>query len=756
MKPRPNWKLVAWVCGSLIVPGIVVHLLHAVQVRRSARILLPEIRAAEERGDGAAMARYLGQYLELAPGDLDVLARYGAALARLPAPAAHTRALAAFEQVLQRQPDRDDVRRQLIRVALDAGRISDAQKHLAILLKASPEEAELEDWLGQCEEANKLYPRAIAAYEKAIRLDPQRIGAYVRLARLQRLRLNRPDRADRLMDNLVTANAEAYQAYLERGRYRTEWGALDEAGRDLARARELAPRGSAVFLATAEWARARGKLDEARTWLQRGSELGPRDARLFLVLSDVEARAGKRRAAVACLHEGLQAFPEQLDLLLALVELLLQDNAQAESSIVIARLNQAGCSPDLINYLHGRLLALQGRWVEAVRLLEQVRSRAPTSDWLDRAELCLGDCYEQLADPERQLATYHRAVDRDPRCARLRLALAATLASQGRSEEAVTAYWQAVSLPDVPADAWLQLGRALLQDNLLRPLRFRQWDRTEQVLQQAAQASPGTVDLALLRADVFAAQERLDEAREVLRQARAEHPASPEVSVSLATLLERQGQGEEAWRLLQEARRQLGDPVELRLACARYWVRRGTSEVPARLAESTRDLEKLPATEQVQLLHGLAEIYANLGDRRAANRLLAQVAEWQPCDLTVRLLLFDAALKDEEDAMAKHWLEEIRRIEGADGALWRYAEAARDVQRARHGDRSALAEARRRLSEAGERRRSWSRVPLLTAHLDELEGKPREALINYRHAIALGDRQPDVRQRVAQLQAEHR
>jgi tetratricopeptide (TPR) repeat protein len=231
-------------------------------------------------------------------------------------------------------------------------------------------------------------------------------------------------------------------------------------------------------------------------------------------------------------------------------------------------------------------------------------------------------------------------------------------------------------------------------------------------------------------------------------------PDGPGRAAGLADLAAAEGRWDDALRTLDEAGRRLGDRVELRLARARVWARRGTPEAPARLAEAARGWEGLAFGDQVRLLRGLAEVYAEGGDSRAAARTWALLAPLQPCDLRLRLLLFDAAVREGDEAVARRWLAEVRRIEGDDGPHACYAEAARLLERARHGDRRGLAEARRLLDEAGARRRTWSRVPLLLARCDEVEGQPRAAAAHYLRAIDLGERDPNVVRRAVQLLSE--
>jgi tetratricopeptide (TPR) repeat protein len=747
---RLNGRLLACALGGTLVLAGAVHLLHAYQARRGARELLPLADAALARGDAAGAARFLGRYLELAPEDAGARVRCADLLARLPSSPDRGRARELYAEVLRHDPGRADVRRRLLRLDLDLGRFADVRDDLAQLLPAAPDDPELELAEGRCREAFGEDDSAAAWCARAIEHDPHRTDAYVRLARLQRLSLHRPAEADRTIDRLVTANPESFRAYLGRGQYRADSGAADAAARDLARAEELAPREPDVLRAAGELALKRHDYAGARRRLERCRQIDPRNLYLFEDLATLEAWTGHRPVAVAYLRQGLEVFPDQPDLLLLLADLLLQEYDVTGAGAVVNRLGQAGCPEEQVEYFQARLLLAQGRWAEAARLLDWLRQRAPASDLLDQAELALGQCYEQLDDPERELATFRRAAERSPRSPALRLALAGVLASQGRTDEAVSAAFEAVALPGAPAEGWALLGRLLLRRNRALPPGRRNWPEVERMLERAGQAAPGSAEVALLRAEAALAQGHAAEARAAL----AGDADGPEVAAARADLAALAGRWDDALRALDEAEGRYGDRVELRLARAQTWAQRGTAEAPARLAEAARGWERLPFADQVRLLRGLGEVYAAAGDSRAAARTWALLAPLQPCDLRLRLRLFDQAVREGDEAAAGHWREDMRRIEGEDGPHWCYAEAARLVGRARHGDRGGLAEARRLLDEAGARRRTWPRVPLLLARCDELEGKPRDAAADYLRAVELGERDPDVLRRLEELLTE--
>src|SRR5947207_15259468 len=64
------------------------------------------------------------------------------------------------------------------------------------------------------------------------------------------------------------------------------------------------------------------------------------------------------------------------------------------------------------------------------------------------------------------------------------------------------------------------------------------------------------------------------------------------------------------------------------------------------------------------------------GGRGEPRLCRALLAEWPAC---VRLLLFDQAVRENDDRAAQRWLAKMRRIEGADGPHDGYAGAGRAV-----------------------------------------------------------------------------
>ncbi len=753
MRKQLNVRLLCWTLASLVVVGTCVHFLHAFQVRRNAGTLLRQAERALAKEQFARAAGYFNHYLVYEPGDNDAFVAYALALDRVhAAPAGRFRAFLEMEQALRRAPGRHDLRRRTVQTAIELTRYAEAARHLEALVAAFPDQADLEEQRGWCLDAHGDYQGAAAALARAVRKGPHRLESYVGLAAVLRHRLDQPDDAARVMDDMVAANAGSHRAYLLRARYHKERGALPDAARDVNRAAALAPDDADVLLTSAEVARAAGKPDDARRDLGRALERHSRDERLYRALADLELQAGRRAEAVACLRRGVAALPAGGGLVSLLADLLIDERQLSEAKGLIERLRREGGAPAVADSLEARTLMQTDRWAEARNLLERARTwpRAEAA-WAGQVEMCLGQCYERLGEAELRLGAYHRAAALSPGLAQARLGLGATLLAAGAAAEAVTEL-RAAAARGAPPEVWPLLGRALLLRNLRTPARQRDWKEVETALARAEKASPGSPQVVLLRADLAAASGESDRAAALLEEASAARPGEPAYWIALADLAARQGRTDRARDILAAARKACGAVLEVRLAEVKYAASPDTAasrRALERLEKEPRD--GLGTAEQVRLLRALAEAFHRAGARDDAERLWRQLAGQDLRDLNSRRMLFELAMQGGRDDTARAMLADLRRVEGDEGVLWRVAEAGWLIQRARRGERSGLADARKRLEEVKARHRDLARVPLLEAALDELEGRPGRAAEHYLRALEMGERHPVVVARAARL-----
>jgi cellulose synthase operon protein C len=756
-----NARVLFRLLGIGLVLTICVHCLHVYQVRQNAGALRRQAQRALAGGHLALAATHLERYLTFEPGDTQALGQYGQLLDQLAeGPYGRFQVMEIFEQVLRRDPIRQDLRRRVIGIAIDQYRFRDAIQHLEVLLPTVPDadKGELEHLLGWCQDAEEHYDLAVAAYRRALQYTPGRIPCYVLLAEVLRDRLFQPEEAAKVMDGLVAANPKSSEALLARARFLQAAGNTDAAVRDMAQARALDPARVDLTLAAADLARGRGNLDEARTLLQLGLKGDKRNARLYASLAEVELLAGLPAQAVAWLRQGVVELPDAADLLILLADLLLDHNDVAEADALIARLRQFHPPPPRTDYLQARVLMKHGKWDEAAALLEAVRPRLATeTTWASQVDICLGQCHEQLGEVEQQLADFRRAVRLNPGAFAARYGLGIALLATGNLENAAVELRRLTSADGAPSAAWLMLARVLVRRNQLLPEDQRDWRDAEAALDHAA-AAPDVVDLTILRAEILAGRQQLGAAVELVAKARDRQPDEVRLWLALADLVGRQGETSAALDLLNQANQRpaLASNPDLRVARVRSWAGRDGAAAVQELARLAREAENLAPADQPRILRELAEAFARRGDLAQAQRLWQRLAERRPRDLDSRFALFELALESGQDAAAQRILQDIRQIEGDAGFRWRCAEALRLISRADARDTQRVAAARKLLNEINQLSKDHPAVPLLEGAIDEIQRNPEQAIKHYQQAVDRGERQPRLFYQLTRLLVERR
>lgn len=763
--------------GAAAALAVGLFVAHRLQSGRIAQALLWQARRAEDEGRLDQSVKFRGRYLQFVPDDVGERAHLARALAGdklAVSPRAREQALFVCDQVLLRDDSRHDVRRLSAKLAMDLRRLDRAREHLDALAKAAPEDGEVTLLFGRWHEASDQVAEAAAAYRKAIQQAPQQLDAYVRLAALLRKQAGpatpdeRRKEADAVMSQAVTANPQAFRAYLARWRYRADGPPLTglplaAAAKDVEEARKLAPDDADVLLAAAEAAQAAARFDDGREHLERAAKLHPEDRRVYQAQARLEALEGKpesRDRAVRCLNRGLAAVPAsaQGDLLWTKANLLLDDDKAdhlVEAGKAVEQLRKAGTSPAGADYLSARALARKNQWSEAARLFERARPQlAGAPELLLKIDGFLAQCYEQLDDPGQQRAACLRAAEQNPNSAAARIRLGAALAAEGRADEALAQYRQAMTLPDAPQAGWTEIARL----TLARALRQRapDWKPVEDALAQAeAKQRPAPAELVLLRAEALAAQKQFDDARRLLTGARDAQPKErrAEFWAALAALAELEGKPADALRLLDEAEKQLGDGADLRLARAGHWLRNRPKEAAAPLAALADKADGFSPADQSRLLRGLSAALFQAGQFAEAKRLWERLAamSMHADDLRVQSVLFDLALQADDEPLAGRALEAMRRLEAGAGPTSGYGSAVLLIQRAKQGKPELLDEARARLDRVAAQRRSWPAVPLALAEIEALRENPEQAIAHYREAIQLGERSPRAVRQLVQL-----
>jgi cellulose synthase operon protein C len=757
-----NVRFLAWLVASLMLLAGGVFSVHAFQVRRNSGVLKQqaELAEAEKRFDDAA--KYYVLYLGYEPNDR--AARL--ALARALGSKANKtlkdqkRIFEIYEAILREEPENHDLRRQAVDIALGMRRFNDALEHLGALLKGPcANDGRLEQLSAFCRAAKNDNDRAVTLYLRAITHAPAHRASYVQLAELY-TRMDKVKEADRVMLRLVNENKNDYRAHLARARYLGQRRMLQEQEQETIQAHTLAPNQSEAILAMADLSLSRRKFDEARAYLMEGGKLYPDNAAFYLALANVAMSAGQADEAVSILSAGLKSVPApgRNSLYRELALYLIQRGEPERQIDEIVKALEAGHAPrTVLEELQARLLIRKEEWSQALAILARLRPLAAADpEFAAQINYLLGFCYDKCGEPDRALAAYRQAALDNPRLLQARLAGAAALISLGRSDEAVVEY--RALLPEEPA-AGTTLARLLVLRNMRLEPRKQDWKQVDDALDQALRANPRSIEVTIVRAQALAAQNKPDQAQALLDQACRAQPKEIDLWLALASTAELRGNIEESYQILRAAEERLGDRVELRLARAHYWTRSGSPaglDARAALAQIEENVDRFSAGERVRLFTRLGEIYRQAGNDKEARRLWTRAAALRPRDMLVRLALFDLLLETGDEEGMQALVEDIRRLEGGDGTLWRYARASAIIAAARKGKAADLRLARKLLTEVTAARTTWTPSLRGLAALDELEGNSTEALHRLEHAVELGDRDLTALRHALQLMYERR
>lgn len=768
--------LLLFIFCSILFTGA-VHGVHTLQQGRLGGAFLRQAHRAVEQGSYQDAIHHYQRYAILEPEDGVALAEMALLIAK------HGNARAAFfslERALRLDPARSDVRRKLAEVAVRIGRHSDAREHLQKhLLKANPQDGELLVLLGTCQFAVGEYAASAQTLKLAIKHAPADLEAYDLLVSLQRGKLERPVDALETLNQLVQNNPDQIGSYLTRAdyylRHRAERevqassgtaadasaqerisGVIQVARKDVDKALELDSGQPDALMLAARCAQEQEKFEEARDYLEQAMAVAPRDPLVYSLFADLELREKNPSAAIGWLKKGIEELPGNRDLLWNLANLIVESNQTEQAQGILDQLRLTDYPKPPINYLEARIKVSEGQWLAAMTRFEALRPAL--TEWPDlakQADLHLGVCYQQLGNTDLQLTAFRRSVSVDPFWLPARLGMAQALLSLGRMDEAHQEFQYAASLPGASADVLLDLARLKILRNLRLNVAERNWEDVERILVEASKHLPDSTKIPILRAEMLVARGRADDAEKHLLAAIQEDEEQAELWTTLIALVTQQGDQAKAARILNDAREKIGDHAALRLAEARLAVLSQGDDVSKRLAELSQASSEFTASENLLLHRGIANLALSIGDFDLAESLSRQVASREPNNLSIRLLLFDLALRGDRFAAAEDTLNEIERIEGQ-GPLWQYGEAVRLTIEGRSGNSDALEAALKHLAQARMARPAWSRIPLLMAEIAEIRNDDAGAVRGYMQAIELGERNPRAINRVVRLLYEQR
>lgn len=743
-----NGKGVLILLVSTVCLGILVHVVHGIQVKRNAGELLDTAQEAVDKGETKEAVKQLDQYVKLKPDDNEAQARLGLLMAKDAKDfKAKWNAYQALDKALRNDQNRHDLRMEMARIAVQIHRFPDAKEHLEILQKKNPEDGELDRLQALCQAGESKWDQADFWLSRAIIHQPDQVENHMLRAEVLRRYRKKPDDADNVVRSMLAKNERSVPMRLAAGRYFEQNSLWDDAEKNIQYTlKELNSHDVDVFLLAADVERLSKKDKEGgRKYLEQGLEFHPEDTRLLLAMAGLEIFQGRRNEALSYLRRGLEKPPTDPEYLARLATMLMDVGEVDKAQDLLVPLTDRGEGP-LAESFRARILAIKGDWGKARILLETNAPLIRNSQWAKKAYLLLAECQEILRNPDGEMKAFRQVLTLDPTTIQAQVGLASLQAKFGKRDDAIERYKKV--LPQVPA-VGIQLANLLIMKNQTVPKEERQWGEVEEVLDNLPSAVKGTALAQVARATLLEAKDKSKEAVRLLDEERLRRPKELPVWMALAALYYRQGKLDSAFKTLDEAEKSehAGKRPELMLSRIVFTLKQDNAQARKSLQNLEPYLEAYKAEEKLNLVRGLAEAYQKLGDKEAALRCWRRVAERRGNDLTVRLQLLDAAFASQDAGEMQRLLNEIKPLEGEGGPLWNYGEAARLVLQVkdRETDAKLLDQALKHLTVAREQRPNWSQVALLEGHILRLQGQFDQALERYKRAIEeLGERDPGI------------
>jgi len=817
---------------TLFVGGVLgVYFLHRFQVTRNAGSLAKLARLRLSEGKNGEALNLFSRYVGYRPDDKETYAEFARlVLDRAESPGASrgdiSRAYTILETAVRRNPEDDSLRQRLAGFQMRIGRFGDAREHLQILhdrvgerdkqnppapeqkpadaadqaakkdASAKPVDRVQVDLLlarswagtGNFQEAATLASELIGFDLAKKAFDPERKAvagsteAFILLAAILEEKFKEPATADKILKELVSANASDAQAWLAMARWHRQRGDLVAAKKDVAEAAKLAPDDADATLAGFEIALAEKDIAGAEKLIAKGRAAFPDDERMVRGAAVLAMQRQDAKAAIQVLEEGLEKLPGRPALLLMLADAQMQTNELTSISQTIGKLKDAlGTSSPAIGLLEARVLIAQQRWLQAKQKLDRVRPLVAGSDELTRqVDLYLGQCYEQLGQFDEQLEANRRVLTDDPTSLAARVGAASALIAAGKPDEALGEF--EIVANAIPRDrlaaipqVWSPLLQLRVAAQMKRPASDRDWSAIDGLLNMLQEsASISGSQIAMLRADVLVRKGEPEAAVDLLKTAAESNPEEPQLPAALATLALRDNDTAGAQAILEKLPKALADSPSLLLIEAQVAAREPGETAGKKLAAIAQRAEALPADQAARILSALASIRLGMNQPDEAERLWTAVLERTPDDLRVRATLFELARERGDLEKMQAVAADISKVAGPTSPQARVAQASTLIQGVRESQKKKLAknqntidlgsqeqrsldEARNLLIEAENDRPGWFQIQQLFADLNGLRGDIPAAIDHLQRATRMGPANPAIiRQLVGLLYASNR
>lgn len=669
-----NWKLaVVLVIGCSVLAVTAIGLRKWRNVNSAKNGLIVGNKAYEEH-DWEAAAKALGKYIMINQNDVEVLKKYADAQLKIRPSSGNNiqQAAQSYRIVLRIEPNNFEVAEQLTELYLLLRDYSNAE----LIAKKGFDtntNPELKRLYSAVLVYQGRYKEAAETLKKLCSENPDQVLAYETTGQLAEQHPEEfTEPASYWYDEAVKNNSSSAMAYIIRAGYYRRTKEINSAVSQLEEAEKQELSKPEVGLRLAMEYINLNLPDKAERILDKVKEMSPEDQGLWQMLAQAALMSKSKEKMTETAESGIKALSAQpWDFIPIASELFIRSGEFEKGENYILQLKEKNFEPSSIAYLEGLLSAEKGDFLNASKSWKYSIASGNNSNKIrmELASALLSSGNIQSAENQLRLLVLDRPDSFDGL-----LALAKVLARTGNWVEAMQYVQKALQLVPGNQEALLLQIQAQInmtgtnssasqnlqniETNLARldsegggsietgflryqiEMRKGNYTKAQEIINQLKQKYPSQVNVYQAEAELYAAQEKIDEAITSLRQTIEKFPEASGPVKYLAALLDSQGKKD---------------------ACVEV------------ITQALNRIDEQPVQRDLNLL--LATYYNRWSQKDKAYELLETTAKKYPDDIQIKrnLLLCEQVLEKPEKA--QQLVNEIKKLEGDDGWQWRYEQA---------------------------------------------------------------------------------
>jgi tetratricopeptide (TPR) repeat protein len=505
-------------------------------------------------------------------------------------------AASLFEKALANDPDSVVLKRELVTLYMQMGKLALAEQKIRSLIACNPDDAETWFLWGRMFQEQKQEDKAIAAFTNAMNFNPDMIDVYYVLGDLYMEKGNKEE-ALNIYTKLAANHPESYVAHFYLGKLYAQQGSFERAEKELLQVTELAPDLVEPWFELAEVYRQTHRLSDMQKAYEAILQRSPDNVRALFGLGIVYAQSKNLGQTQRIFHElALKSLAD-----INVIRTIVQDYVETErfSELLPAIDEMVSITPQSadLQYLTGITYEAVHRSADAITHYLLVGS---DSRFYPSAIARIVFLYQQMKEPQKAVDVVQDAIEKSPDIAEFYLYLAVLKEDDGNLEQARDLLQHAISLDDQNDQFYFRLGVVLdkLEDK----------NGAIAAMKKAIEIDPENPNALNYLGYTYAEMGiELDEAESLIQKALQQKPDDGFIIDSLGWVYFKKGDFARALEYLGKAASMVSDDPTILEHAADAYLKTGQADKALELYRKALELAPKNAESLKQKIRGITE-----------------------------------------------------------------------------------------------------------------------------------------------------